>query len=143
MNPAYVVHTSGSTGLPEGVMVEHRGIVSCLLGVPRHFPMGRRDRMLQVTSLSFDVSVYEIFLPSLVAGPENVARAAARRGVRPAVHTHAGHVRSGTPPVAEAARCPRCPRAGGAGGSDRSRRREARHAPDPRSAGVRLRGPYR
>ncbi|MFF8789308.1 amino acid adenylation domain-containing protein [Streptomyces sp. NPDC015125] len=65
---AYIVYTSGSTGLPKGVMVEHRGIVSYLLGMLEHFPMGSRDRMLQVTSLSFDVSVYEIFLPLLTGG---------------------------------------------------------------------------
>ncbi|CAM5398416.1 non-ribosomal peptide synthetase [Streptomyces californicus] len=65
---AYIVYTSGSTGLPKGVMVEHRGIVSYLLGMLEHFPMGPRDRMLQVTSLSFDVSVYEIFLPLLTGG---------------------------------------------------------------------------
>ncbi|MFJ9107699.1 amino acid adenylation domain-containing protein [Streptomyces sp. NPDC102283] len=65
---AYLVYTSGSTGLPKGVMVEHRGIVSYLLGMLEHFPMGPRDRMLQVTSLSFDVSVYEIFLPLLTGG---------------------------------------------------------------------------
>ncbi|MFB6907264.1 amino acid adenylation domain-containing protein [Streptomyces bacillaris] len=65
---AYIVYTSGSTGLPKGVMVEHRGIVSYLLGMLEHFPMGPQDRMLQATSLSFDVSVYEIFLPLLTGG---------------------------------------------------------------------------
>ncbi|WP_190109199.1 non-ribosomal peptide synthetase [Streptomyces cinnamoneus] len=65
---AYVVYTSGSTGLPKGVMVEHRGIVSYLRGMLHHFPMGPGDRMLQATSLSFDVSVYEIFLPLLSGG---------------------------------------------------------------------------
>ncbi|MFB6888189.1 amino acid adenylation domain-containing protein [Kitasatospora sp. NPDC056327] len=65
---AYIVYTSGSTGLPKGVMVEHRGIVSYLRGMLHHFPMGPGDRMLQATSLSFDVSVYEIFLPLLTGG---------------------------------------------------------------------------
>ncbi|MFI9190667.1 amino acid adenylation domain-containing protein [Streptomyces californicus] len=81
---AYIVYTSGSTGLPKGVMVEHRGIVSYLLGMLEHFPMGPRDRMLQVTSLSFDVSVYEIFLPLLTGGATVLPRSGS--------HTDAAHL---------------------------------------------------
>nr|BFE50461.1 hypothetical protein GCM10017745_38880 [Saccharothrix mutabilis subsp. capreolus] len=60
---AYVVYTSGSTGRPKGVMVEHRGIASYLRGMQHDFPLTPEDRVLQATSLSFDVSVYEIFWP--------------------------------------------------------------------------------
>lgn len=81
---AYIVYTSGSTGLPKGVMVEHRGIVSYLLGMLHHFPMGPRDRMLQATSLSFDVSVYEIFLPLLTGGATVLPR--------PGSHTDAAYL---------------------------------------------------
>ncbi|MFI6512057.1 amino acid adenylation domain-containing protein [Streptosporangium sp. NPDC050855] len=81
-NLAYVVYTSGSTGLPKGVMVEHRGIVSYLLGMLRHFPMGPHDRMLQVTSFSFDVSVYEIFLPLLTGGATVLPRSGSHTDAR-------------------------------------------------------------
>ncbi|MFI9811686.1 non-ribosomal peptide synthetase [Saccharothrix variisporea] len=60
---AYVVYTSGSTGRPKGVMVEHKGITSYLRGMQHDFPLTPQDRVLQATSLSFDVSVYEIFWP--------------------------------------------------------------------------------
>ncbi|CAL9430771.1 Tyrocidine synthase 3 [Actinosynnema sp. ALI-1.44] len=63
---AYVVYTSGSTGRPKGVMVEHRGIASYLRGMQHDFPLTPEDRVLQATSLSFDVSVYEIFWPLAV-----------------------------------------------------------------------------
>ncbi|MFJ8692602.1 amino acid adenylation domain-containing protein [Streptomyces roseolilacinus] len=79
---AYVVYTSGSTGRPKGVLVEHRGIVSYLLGMLHHFPMGPRDRMLQATSLSFDVSVYEIFLPLLTGGAVVLPRSGSHTDAR-------------------------------------------------------------
>lgn len=58
---AYVIYTSGSTGKPKGVMVRHRAAVNTIDWVNQTFGVTRRDRLLFVTSLSFDLSVYDIF----------------------------------------------------------------------------------
>lgn len=73
---AYVIYTSGSTGEPKGVVVEHRAIVNRLLWMREHYGIGADDRVLQKTPATFDVSVWEFFLPLLcgatlvVAGPD-------------------------------------------------------------------------
>ncbi|HEX8151320.1 MAG TPA: amino acid adenylation domain-containing protein, partial [Pyrinomonadaceae bacterium] len=64
---AYVIYTSGSTGLPKGVMIDHRGAVNTVLDVNRRFEVGPEDRVLALSSLSFDLSVYDIF-GTLAAG---------------------------------------------------------------------------
>ncbi len=58
---AYVIYTSGSTGRPKGVVVEHAGVVSLACWAAAAFPAGELSRVLASTSLSFDVSVFEIF----------------------------------------------------------------------------------
>jgi amino acid adenylation domain-containing protein/non-ribosomal peptide synthase protein (TIGR01720 family) len=58
---AYVIFTSGSTGLPKGVMIEHRGAVNTILDVNRRFGIGPDDRVLGLSSLSFDLSVWDLF----------------------------------------------------------------------------------
>jgi len=65
---AYVIHTSGSTGEPKGVMIPHRAISNRLLWGQRSLPLGPADAVLHAASLSFDVSVWEIFTPLLVGG---------------------------------------------------------------------------
>ncbi len=62
---AYVIYTSGSTGEPKGVLVEHRAIVNRLLWMRSHYDMGADERILQKTPATFDVSVWEFFLPLL------------------------------------------------------------------------------
>jgi amino acid adenylation domain-containing protein len=64
---AYMIYTSGSTGEPKGVMIPHRGISNRLLCVQEILHLTDRDRVLQKTPISFDVSVGEIFLP-LITG---------------------------------------------------------------------------
>ncbi|HUS39219.1 MAG TPA: FkbM family methyltransferase, partial [Pirellulales bacterium] len=66
-NLAYAIFTSGSTGQPKGVLIEHRSIVNVVYGFIRSYDVRSVDRVLQNTSLSFDVSVNEIF-PALCAG---------------------------------------------------------------------------
>jgi pyochelin synthetase len=64
---AYVIYTSGSTGLPKGVMIDHRGAVNTIIDINRRFGVGPEDRVLALSSLSFDLSVYDIF-GTLAAG---------------------------------------------------------------------------
>jgi amino acid adenylation domain-containing protein/FkbM family methyltransferase len=66
-NLAYVIYTSGSTGRPNGVLVEHRSVVNLIVSFLHAYEPGANDRMLQLASMSFDVSVGEIF-PMLAAG---------------------------------------------------------------------------
>lgn len=71
---AYVIFTSGSTGVPKGVMVEHRSIVNRLLWMRHAIAFTANDRVLQKTPYSFDVSVWEFFLP-LISGATLVVAA--------------------------------------------------------------------
>ena len=64
---AYVIYTSGSTGLPKGVMIDHRGAVNTVLDINRRWAVDERDRVFALSSLSFDLSVYDIF-GTLAAG---------------------------------------------------------------------------
>ncbi len=60
-NLAYVIYTSGSTGKPKGVMVEHRNAVNFLTGMERSLGISDPGVWIGVTSISFDISVLEIF----------------------------------------------------------------------------------
>ncbi|MBU7586865.1 MAG: amino acid adenylation domain-containing protein [Nostoc sp. TH1S01] len=64
---AYVIFTSGSTGLPKGVMIDHRGAVNTICDINQRFGIGSEDRVLALSSLNFDLSVYDIF-GTLAAG---------------------------------------------------------------------------
>ncbi|WP_416311494.1 amino acid adenylation domain-containing protein [Pseudomonas sp. W03] len=65
---AYVIYTSGSTGKPKGVAVRHGGVVNFMLSMAREPGLEARDRVLALTSLSFDISALELYLPLLVGG---------------------------------------------------------------------------
>ncbi|MFK3865838.1 amino acid adenylation domain-containing protein [Pseudoalteromonas rhizosphaerae] len=64
---AYVLFTSGSTGKPKGVMVEHRAVVNRIEWMAEAYSVGSQDVVLQKTPYTFDVSVWEFFLP-LISG---------------------------------------------------------------------------
>jgi amino acid adenylation domain-containing protein len=72
-NLAYVIYTSGSTGKPKGVEVEHRSVVNFVEAAVASYPIKSSDRVLQFTSLCFDISVEEIY-PALIAGATLVLR---------------------------------------------------------------------
>lgn len=65
---AYVIFTSGSTGRPKGVMIDHRGAVNTVLDINRRFAVSEDDRVFALSSLSFDLSVYDVFGPLAVGG---------------------------------------------------------------------------
>jgi amino acid adenylation domain-containing protein/non-ribosomal peptide synthase protein (TIGR01720 family) len=58
---AYVIFTSGSTGQPKGVMIEHRAAANTLADINRRFGVGPEDRVLALSALNFDLSVYDLF----------------------------------------------------------------------------------
>ncbi|MCG1048878.1 amino acid adenylation domain-containing protein, partial [Mycetohabitans sp. B6] len=60
---AYVIYTSGSTGIPKGVMVEHAQTVNFLFWALQTFTSAETQHTLLATSISFDLSIYECFVP--------------------------------------------------------------------------------
>lgn len=60
-SPAYVIFTSGSTGQPKGVIVKHRPVINLISWVNRFVGVNAGDRLFFVTSMCFDLSVYDIF----------------------------------------------------------------------------------
>jgi tyrocidine synthetase-3 len=60
---AYVLYTSGSTGMPKGVMIEHRSVINRIEWMRDQYKVGSEDFILQKTPYTFDVSIWEFFLP--------------------------------------------------------------------------------
>ena len=71
---AYVIFTSGSTGQPKGVAIEHRAVANLVASFGRSLGLGRHDRLVAVTTLSFDIAILELLLP-LVCGADLVIAA--------------------------------------------------------------------
>jgi amino acid adenylation domain-containing protein len=65
---SHVIYTSGSTGTPKGVLVEHRSLAQLTAWAERTFTDAERDGMLASTSLSFDLSVFEILVTLALGG---------------------------------------------------------------------------
>ena len=82
---AYVIFTSGSTGDPKGVAIEHRGAVNTILDINHRFDIGPGDRVLALSALSFDLSVYDLFGVFAAGGTVVMPRpeASATRGIGP------------------------------------------------------------
>lgn len=58
---AYVIYTSGSTGRPKGAMLSHRGPLNTITDINRRFGIGPDDVVFGISSLCFDLSVYDVF----------------------------------------------------------------------------------
>ncbi|MFE1593316.1 amino acid adenylation domain-containing protein [Nocardia sp. NPDC058705] len=76
-HPAYLVYTSGSTGLPRGVVVTHAGLSNVYEYQREHYRLGPDSRILQLASPSFDASVFEVLMAlcgaaTLVVAPPTV-----------------------------------------------------------------------
>ncbi|MEM7125055.1 MAG: amino acid adenylation domain-containing protein [Chloroflexota bacterium] len=66
---AYVLYTSGSTGSPKGVMIEHRNVVNRMSDIAQRFGLTPADRAIALTALHHDLSIFDIFcMLSIVGG---------------------------------------------------------------------------
>ncbi|KPQ08982.1 MAG: putative non-ribosomal peptide synthetase module [Rhodobacteraceae bacterium HLUCCA09] len=98
--PAYIIFTSGSTGTPKGVAIPHRAMVNFLHSMIREPGLGAGDRLLAVTTVSFDISVLELFGPLLAGGTVRIAtRDEVLAGTPVVAAVNSGHatVLQGTP----------------------------------------------
>ncbi|MFI6744031.1 amino acid adenylation domain-containing protein [Nonomuraea sp. NPDC050451] len=78
-SPAYVLYTSGSTGRPKGVVVPHRALVNFLLWARSLLETAPEHVWLALTSLSFDISALELYLPLISGGSCVIAGSDAAR----------------------------------------------------------------
>lgn len=72
-NPAYVIYTSGSTGNPKGVVISFGCLANFLCAMQERFPLEAKDCLLAVTTIAFDISVLEIFLPLIRGASVHIA----------------------------------------------------------------------
>ena len=79
---AYVIYTSGSTGKPKGVEVTHRAASNTIDEINSRYGVGPHDRVLAVSALDFDLSVYDIFGLLSVGGAVVLVEEQARREAR-------------------------------------------------------------
>ncbi|MDX6694480.1 MAG: hypothetical protein QOF02_2083 [Blastocatellia bacterium] len=73
-NLAYLIYTSGSTGQPKGAMISHEGLCNRLLWMQEQYRLDARDRVLQKTPFSFDVSGWEFFWPLITGAALVIAK---------------------------------------------------------------------
>jgi amino acid adenylation domain-containing protein len=71
---AYVIYTSGSTGKPKGVAVPQNAVCNFLVSMRKTPGISQNDRLLAVTTLSFDIAVLELFLPLTVGAQVVIAQ---------------------------------------------------------------------
>lgn len=99
-DPAYLIYTSGSTGRPKGVSVPHGALSNFLAGMAREPGLAASDRLLAVTTLSFDIAVLELLLPlavgaRIVLASQDEARDG--QGLKRLIERHSVNVMQATP----------------------------------------------
>ncbi|MFI9203132.1 amino acid adenylation domain-containing protein [Streptomyces sp. NPDC053048] len=72
---AYVIYTSGSTGHPKGVRISHRSLTNFVCAMARDPGLDDRDRLLAVTTVSFDIAGLELYGPLATGGQVELAPA--------------------------------------------------------------------
>ncbi len=65
---AYIIYTSGSTGNPKGVMVSHKALMNLLSSLANLLSLSENDRLLAITTLSFDIAALELYVSLLTGG---------------------------------------------------------------------------
>ena len=99
-NLAYVIYTSGSTGNPKGVQITHRNVLNFIQSMVSEPGFDSTDRLVSVTTLSFDISVLEILMPLLTGGVCVLASPLERtdgKRLRSLLSTSGAHVMQATP----------------------------------------------
>ena len=71
---AYVIYTSGSTGKPKGVMIEHKNISNLLASIQENIKLVQTDRWLALTTITFDISGLEVYLPLMTGASLVITR---------------------------------------------------------------------
>lgn len=66
--PVYMIYTSGSTGNPKGVRIAHHSLLNFLTAMKKHLGFNENHRLMAVTSLAFDISGLELYLPLISGG---------------------------------------------------------------------------
>ncbi|MGB3534214.1 MAG: condensation domain-containing protein, partial [Microcoleaceae cyanobacterium] len=72
-NLAYIIYTSGSTGQPKGVQISHLALSNFILAINQTLLLTASDRLLSVTSLSFDIAALELYLPLTIGASVIIA----------------------------------------------------------------------
>jgi amino acid adenylation domain-containing protein len=85
-NVAYLIYTSGSTGRPKAVVIEHRSPVSLLYWARKAFTSDALTGVLASTSICFDLSIFELFVPLSWGGTVILAQNALQLPHLPAAH---------------------------------------------------------
>ncbi|MEY9910942.1 amino acid adenylation domain-containing protein [Catenulispora sp. MAP12-49] len=80
--PAYLLFTSGSTGTPKGVLIPHAAAVNTVTDINTRCGIGPQDRILAVSALDFDLSVYDLFGVLSVGGAAVLINEEERRDAR-------------------------------------------------------------